>query len=101
MKLEIGKLYNVSRPKISMPIYSKNNVSRPIISIPIKLSSNIEFLSYKEAKHDVLHDQIIMLLSDKIELSWGGNAYKILTETGDVGYIYENNSVKLVFTAIS
>ena len=86
MKLEIGKLYNVSRP---------------IISIPIKLSSNIEFLSYKEAKHDVLHDQIIILLSDKIELSWGGNAYKILTETGDVGYIYENNSVKLVFTAIS
>ena len=81
-----------------MPIYSKKY---EIISIPIKLSSNIEFLSYKEAKHDVLHDQIIMLLSDKIELSWGGNAYKILTETGDVGYIYENNSVKLVFTAIS
>ena len=85
MKLKIGKLYNVSRP---------------IISIPINLSSNIEFLSYKEAKH-VLHDQIIMLLSDKIELSWGGHAYKILTETGDIGYIYENNSVKLVFTAIS
>ena len=42
-----------------------------------------------------------MLLSDKIELSWGGHAYKILTETGDIGYIYENNSVKLVFTAIS
>jgi len=85
MKLEIGKLYNVSRPKISMPIY---------------LSSNIEFIADQKAKH-VLHDQIIMLLSDKIELSWGGHAYKILIETGDVGYIYENNSVKLVFTAIS
>ena len=85
MKLEIGKLYNVSRP---------------IISIPINLSSNIEFIADQKAKH-VLHDQIIMLLSDKIELSWNGYAYKILTETGDVGYIYENNSVKLVFTAIS
>jgi hypothetical protein len=85
MKLEIGKLYNVSRPKISMPIY---------------LSSNIEFIADWKAKH-VLSDQTIMLLSDKIKLSWNGHAYKILTETGDVGYIYENNGVKLVFTAIS
>ena len=87
MKLEIGKLYNVSRP---------------IISIPINLSSNIEFLSYRKAKQ-LLSDQIIMLLSDKIELSWGGHAYKILTETGDVAYIlfYEKENSKLTFTAIS
>ena len=83
MKLEIGKLYNVSRQD----------------NIPFYLFSNIELTADKKAL--VLSDQTIMLLSDKIELSWGGNAYKILTETGDVGYIYENNSVKLVFTAIS
>jgi hypothetical protein len=85
MKLEIGNLYNVSRPIISRPIY---------------LSSNIEFIADHKAKQ-VLSDQTIMLLSDKIELPWNGHTYKILTETGDVGYIYESNNVKLVFTAIS
>jgi len=84
MKLEIGKLYNVSRPIISMPIY---------------LSSNIEFIAEQKAKQ-VLSDQTIMLLSDKIELSWGRHVYKVLIETGDIGYILDN-SVKLVFTAIS
>jgi len=54
MKLEIGKLYNVSRPRISTPIY---------------LSSNIEFIAEQKAKQ-VLSDQTIMLLSDKIELPY-------------------------------
>lgn len=85
MKLEIGKLYNVSRP---------------IISTLISISSNIEFIADQKAKHDCLIRQY-MLLSDKIELSWNGHAYKILTETGDVGYILENSNFKLVFTAIS
>ena len=86
MKLEIGKLYNVSR--------TRNK------KIPIYLSSNLELLSYRKAKQ-LLSDQTIMLLSDKIELSWGRHAYKTLIETGDVGYILENSNFKLVFTAIS
>ena len=88
MKLEIGKLYNVSR--------SRNK------KIPISLSSNLELLSYRKAKQ-LLSDQTIMLLSDKIEQPWGGHAYKILIETGDVAYIifYEKENSKLTFTAIS
>ncbi len=82
MKLEIGKLYNVSRQD----------------SIPFYLFSNIELTADKKAL--VLSDQTIMLLSDKIELSWGRHVYKVLIETGDIGYILDN-SVKLVFTAIS
>jgi len=82
MKLEIGKLYNVSRQD----------------SIPFYLFSNIELTADKKAL--VLSDQTIMLLSDKIELSWGRHVYKVLIETGDIGYILDN-SVKLVFAAIS
>ena len=82
MKLEIGKLYNVSRQD----------------SIPFYLFSNIELTADKKVL--VLSDQTIMLLSDKIELSWGRHVYKVLIETGDIGYILDN-SVKLVFTAIS
>lgn len=82
MKLEIGKLYNVSRQD----------------NIPFYLFSNIELTADKKAL--VLSDQTIMLLSDKIELSWGRHVYKVLIETGDIGYILDN-SVKLVFAAIS
>lgn len=83
-KPQIGKLYTLSR-KSEQSVYA----------FPDR-----ECGDYSLAKK-IWPDNIIMLLSDKIELSRGGRAYKTLAETGDIGYIYENNSVKLVFTAIS
>lgn len=53
---------------------------------------------------ELLPDNIIMSLSDRLtvtRVNWSGNVYKILTEKGYVGYIFESNSVKLVFTVIS
>lgn len=38
-----------------------------------------------------------MLLSDKIELSWGGNAYKILTEFGDIFYVSQSVAIRELF----
>ena len=83
-KPQIGKLYTLSR-KSEQPVYAFPDRECGDYSLAKKIGP----------------DNIIMLLSDKIEQPWGGHAYKTLTETGDVGYIYENNSVKLVFTAIS
>lgn len=79
-KPQIGKLYTLSR-KSEQPVYA----------FPDR-----ECGDYSLAKK-IWPDNIIMLLSDKIELSWGGHAYKILTEFGDIFYVNQSVAIRELF----
>ena len=76
-KPQIGKLYTLSRK-------SKNNVY---------------VFSDRECGDDSLAkelgpDNIIMLLSDRLTVSWGGNVYKILTESGNICYVAQSVGIR-------
>ena len=79
-KPQIGKLYTLSR-KSEQSVYA----------FPDR--ECLEFFLSKK----IWPDNIIMLLSDRIivtTVNWSGNVYKILTESGDIGYVVESIGLK-------
>ena len=77
MKPQIGKLYTLSR-KSERSVY---------------MFSDRECGDYSSAKK-LWPDNIIMLLSDRFTVSWGGNVYKILTESGNIGYVTQSVAIR-------
>jgi len=79
-KPQIGKLYTLSRK-------SQNTVY---------VFSDRECRHYSSAKK-LWPDNIIMLLSDRLTVTtvnWSCNVYKILTESGNIGYVTESIGLK-------
>jgi hypothetical protein len=76
-KPQIGKLYTLSR-KTEQSVY---------------LFSDRECGDYSSAKK-LWPDNIIVLVSDRFPVSWGGNVYKILTESGNIGYVVESVGIR-------
>lgn len=76
-KPQIGKLYNLSR-KTEQSVY---------------VFSDRECGDYPSAKK-LWPDNIIVLVSDRFTVSWGGNVYKILTESGNIRYVVESVGIR-------
>ena len=76
-KPQIGKLYTLSR-KSEQSVFT---------------FSDRECGDYSSAKKS-WPDNIIMLLSDRFTVSWGGNVYKILKESGNIGYVVESVGIR-------